>query len=117
MTHITTGGGGKYSLNQNNIDLHNDPTINTTTSITPQTQNKEYCNPNQNNTESSNKTSQATQYKENESINSTSICHIEALAEVSKTLESKQDSSKDISCLRIQYDKILDSKSNATFKT
>lgn len=28
---------------------------------------------------------------------------------MSKTLESKQDSSKDISCLRTQYDKILDS--------
>ncbi|EQM94610.1 hypothetical protein HRAG_02341 [Helicobacter bilis ATCC 43879] len=41
ITHITTGGGGKYSLNQNNTDLQNNPTLNTTTSITPQTQNKE----------------------------------------------------------------------------
>ena len=102
----TAGGGGQpYSLNQNNIDLQNNPTINTTTSITPQTQNKEYCNPNQNNTESGNKTSQATQHKENESINSTSIYHTEPLGEVSKTLESKQDSSKDISCLYTQYNK------------
>ena len=79
--HITIGGG-KYSLNQNNTDLQNNPTLNTTTSITPQIQNKEYCNPNQNNTESSNKTSQATQHKENESINSTSICHTEPLGSV-----------------------------------
>ncbi|WP_210647686.1 hypothetical protein, partial [Helicobacter bilis] len=28
-------------LNQNNTDLQNNPTLNTTTSITPQTQNKE----------------------------------------------------------------------------
>ncbi|MDY5950465.1 MAG: glycosyltransferase, partial [Helicobacter sp.] len=67
---------------------------------------------NQNNTESRNKTSQATQNKENESINSTSICHTEPLDEVSKTLESKQDSSKDISCLHTQYDKNLDSTKN-----
>nr|WP_304150272.1 ATP-grasp fold amidoligase family protein [Helicobacter bilis] len=110
---MTTGGGGKYSLNQNNTDLQNNPTLNTTTSIISQTQNKEYCNPNQNNTESRNKTSQATQHKENESINSTSICHTEPLGEVSKTLESKQDSSKDISYLHTQYDKNLDSKNYA----
>ncbi|WP_231998081.1 ATP-grasp fold amidoligase family protein [Helicobacter cinaedi] len=109
---ILWGGGQPYSLNQNNIDLQNDPTLNTTTSISPQTQNKECYNPNQNNTESSNKTSQATQYKENENINSTSICHAEPLGEVSKTLESKQDSSKDISCLHTQYDKILETTQN-----
>ena len=38
----------------------------------------------------------------------TNICHTEPLGEVSKTLESKRD----ISCLRTQYDKILDSYPN-----
>ena len=38
---ILRGGGQPYSLNKNNIDLQNNPTINTTTSITQQTQNKE----------------------------------------------------------------------------
>ncbi|WP_237022150.1 ATP-grasp fold amidoligase family protein, partial [Helicobacter bilis] len=81
------GGGGKYSLNQNNTDLQNNPTLNTTTSITPQTQ-----------------------HKENESINSTSICHTEPLGEVSKTLESKQDLNKDFSPFsKAQNDKNLNS--------
>ena len=41
-TIYTTGGGGQpYSLNHNNIDLQNNPTLNTTTSTTPQTQNKD----------------------------------------------------------------------------
>ncbi|STP13692.1 ATP-grasp fold amidoligase family protein [Helicobacter cinaedi] len=87
-TIYTTGGGGQpYSLNQNNIDLQNNPTLNTTTSIAPQTQNKE-----------------------NESINSTSICHTEPSGEVSKTLESKQDLNKDFSPFsKAQNDKILNS--------
>ena len=41
-TAYTTGGGGQpYSLNQNNINLQNNPTLNTTTSTTQQTQNKD----------------------------------------------------------------------------
>ena len=84
---ILRGGGQPYSLNQNNIDLQNNPTLNTTTSTTPQTQNKE-----------------------NESINSTSICHTEPSGEVSKTLESKQDLNKDFSPFsKAQNDKILNS--------
>ncbi|BDB67489.1 hypothetical protein Hc94105_1712 [Helicobacter cinaedi] len=84
---ILRGGGQPYSLNQNNIDLQNNPTLNTTTSTTSQTQNKE-----------------------NESINSTSICHTEPSGEVSKTLESKQDLNKDFSPFsKAQNDKILNS--------